>query len=129
MKTPRVDRAFKVLGKQLREAADLATSVRQDEVPVIRAATPQSIVPESGTLTQAVQLLGRNFRPGAVTVFTPASAGATVRRAPETEVAPANFAFAVFSGEWLSDNTFGYVSLMNEDGTQSDPFGVTLGGY
>jgi hypothetical protein len=129
LKTPRVTRAFKVLDKQLHEAANLATSVRQDAVPVIRSATPQGITAsESGALSQAVQLLGRNFRTGAYIVFTP-DYGGKHRRAAETEVAPANFAFAVFSGGWLSDNTPGSVTLINEDGTQSNPFEVTLGGY
>jgi hypothetical protein len=132
IKTPRVDRAFKVLDKQLHEAANLATSVRQDEAPVIRSASPQGITySESGTPHQAVQLLGRNFRTGAATVFTPLSGG-TERRASETEVGPPNFAFTVFSGDWLGDNPDGidgHVSLINEDGTQSNPFKVNLGGY
>ena len=122
LRTPRVKRAFQVLAKQLREAANLASSVRRDEAPEITAAFPQPATGRAGSQVP-VHLFGHNFGTGASAVFR---SGSTERPAQQTEVVQPNFAVALFSGSWMKFGETGRLSLINEDGTRSNEVEVEL---
>jgi hypothetical protein len=130
MRTPRVDRAIKVLAAQLDEAANLASLVQVDEPPAIAYAsilnpnTGLPVPPAGLGLLPAIQVMltGSNFRGPAravlatednesiadievsATIYNPSSASAVFAN-PSTSTANA--------GTWQ-------VSIINDDETQSN---------
>jgi Carboxypeptidase regulatory-like domain len=135
MRTPRVDRAIKVLAAQLDEAANLASLVRVEVAPQIASASicnPTDHLPVSMAALRVLSqieivMTGSNFRGPAkailtaeqnedldplranVTINTPSSASAIFNN-PNTDSANAGTT-------WV-------VSIINNDGTQSVPIEV-----
>ncbi len=134
MRTPRVDRAIKVLAAQLDETANLASLVRSEPAPQIAYATildtadhhPVSMAALS-TLNQIeIAMTGSNFRGPAKAILAAQDADLDVSRANVTISTPSS-ACAIFdnpSSDRANAGTTWVVSIINNDETQSDPIEV-----
>jgi hypothetical protein len=132
MRTPRVDRAIKVLADQLDEAANLASLVRVEAAPQIAfvAITPEDAVrmPLSGRPDQIeTSLIGSNFRgPATAILMAEDDEDLPEQRASATVMTPST-AKATFNNPGSDPNNAGttwVVSIVNNDGTQSVPVEV-----
>lgn len=130
MRTPRVDRAIKVLAAQLDEAANLASLVQVDEPPAIAYAsilnpnTSLPVPPAGLGLLPAIQVMltGSNFRgPARAVLATEDNESIADLKASATIYNPSS-ASAVFANPSTSTANAGtwQVSIINDDETQSN---------
>jgi len=137
MRTPRVDRAIKVLAAQLDEAANLASLVRVEPAPQIASATildlkgnpvlPGGLSGPHAPGQISIVMTGSNFR-------GPAKAILAAEQNEDLDVLRANVAIntpssasAIFNNpgtDLANAGTTWVVSIINNDETQSDPIEV-----
>jgi hypothetical protein len=132
MRTPRVDRAIKVLADQLDEAANLASLVRVEAAPQIAYVTisPDKVIdmPRAHRPQQIETMLtGSNFRgPATAILMAEDDEDLPEQRASATVITPST-AKATFNNPGSDPNNAGttwVVSIVNNDGTQSVPIEV-----
>jgi hypothetical protein len=135
MRTRRVVKAIDELTGQLDEAADLAFAVRRDPAPEIFLAAIVGRVTgdstpgvRSATLRLTVVIVGDNFRPGARAVLHDVSEGTPVNQVRPARLSSSGLATADFDDPGRAHTTPPLkVSLINTDGTRSDPVDVLNG--
>jgi hypothetical protein len=135
MRTPRVDRAIKVLAAQLDEAANLASLVRVELAPQIAFASilnpsskqPVSMATLPGLSQIEVVMTGRNFRgPAKAILMAEQNEDLPDLRAKVTINTPST-ASVIFDNpatDPVNAGTTWVVSIINNDETQSDPIEV-----
>jgi hypothetical protein len=136
MRTPRVNRAIKVLADQLDEAANLASLVRVEAAPQIAFAT---VLPAAEAMTTAkgritigkdqigIVMTGSNFRAPATAIMTAEDNEDLPEQRASADVNTPSTASAIFSDPSKNPNNAGttwVVSIVNNDGTQSVPIEV-----
>jgi hypothetical protein len=132
MRTPRVDRALKVLAAQLDEAANLASLVRVELAPQIASAS--IFLPGTTTLVSEEDLLkaprieiamtGSNFRGPATAILMAEQNEDLPNLLAKAKINTPSTAHAVFDNPGMdSDNagTTWVVAIVNNDETQSVP--------
>jgi hypothetical protein len=129
MRTPRVRRALEVLAAQLDEAANLATLVKREQIPVIADAQVVGTPPTGSPMT--VMLTGTNFRRNCSAFLYAANREDIADRPAQ----PGGFQNAgQVSANFLktpprhdADGRLDWqVVLTNEDGTTSEPVAITF---